>query len=128
MIQANSITSVMQAALATGLFVSTCDIKAPSGVFNASGAPDGNYSNVAGLTGIRCMRAPQSDIRIIATEMNSLSEILSVNESRVLLDAYYPAILPSYQAVVDGVAYDIKGVEHDSQSQMTRLRVELASL
>ncbi len=119
---------VMALALATGLFVSTCDIQEPSGFYNAAGAPDGTYVNVAGLTSITCMRAPISKMRIRADEKNSIPEILSVNESHVLLGAYHPAIQTNWRAVVDSVAYDIKGVEHDSQLQMSRLRVALVSL
>lgn len=129
MTQATSgIAAVMPSALATGLFVSLCDIQQPSGVFGASGAPDGNYTDVSGLTGIACMKAPPSIKRLTAMEQNSVPTILSVNQSHVLLDAYYPAIQTGYRAVVDSIAYDIKGVESDSQRVMTRLRVELVSL
>lgn len=122
------IASVVPAAVNTGRFVSLCTIQQPSGTFGASGAPDGTFTNVAGMVNIACMSAPVSNLRIIATEEKTLAEILATKPRHVLLAGYYPTIQTNYRAVVDGTAYDILGVESDSQAQMTRLMVRLASL
>ena len=56
----------------------------------------------------------------------------------VLLAGYFPALdlgwrgegtpKGEWQAIVDGWAYTIMGVESDSQSQMTRVQVKLETL
>ena len=66
--------------------------------------------------------------------MKSLEEILREGFRHLLLNGYYPQMTPDnqipqgWQAVVDGVTYEILGVEHDSQQQMTRLQVRLVQL
>ena len=129
--------SVMPEAIASGVFSSLCTIQEPTGELTGSGAPDltsgpnaNGYVDVAGLVDIPCMNAPQSPMRIIATETKSSSEIEKYNENHVLLSDYYPQIesQTNWRAVIDGVAYDINGAESDSQKQMTRLKVELASV
>lgn len=126
------ISQVMPQARATGLFVSLCTIQDPSGIFEAGGQPDGNYVDVAGLVAIPCMNAPTSEARITATEHRTVEQIRTDNSSHVLLNDFYPAVathwLTGARAVIDGVAYIIMGVEQDSQSQMTRLKVCLSTL
>lgn len=44
------------------------------------------------------------------------------------LNGYYPQILPeTMQAVIDGVVYPIRGVEHDGQHWITRIKVEITT-
>jgi len=132
-----AIAQVMPTAVATGLFVSLFTAQAPDGLLGPTGAPSGNYANVAGLVGIPCTAPPTSDERIQADEVRKLEEIIASELHHVLLDGYYPALdagwrgqgTPpgAWQAVVDGVAYIIMGVESDSQNQMTRVQVRLAT-
>ncbi len=122
------ILDVMPEALATGLFVSHCTIQAPDGIFVGSGQESGDWVDVEGLVNIQCMSAPISDSKILADEMKSLEETMAVNLRHVLLDGYYPQIEPGQRAVLDGVGWDILGAEADSQSQMTRLHLKLASI
>jgi hypothetical protein len=137
----NSVTSkaihaVMVNANASGLFVSLCTIQAPSGNVVGAGQPDGLYNNIAGLVNIPCTAPPQSTARILAGEQKALAEILQTQPKHVLLNGFYGQAvdnLPngfdgSCQAVIDGIGYDILGVEHDSQMQMTRMEVRLAEL
>lgn len=50
----------------------------------------------------------------------------SVLKRTVKLNGYYPTIqVRTHRAVVDGVAYLIRGVEHDSERYSTRLQVEV---
>ncbi len=120
---------------ASGLLVSLCTIQTPSGNLDAGGAPDGLYVDVPGLQGIACTAPPSGlSSSITATEIKALDQILSLNPSHVLLDGWYPQIKPTtapgsgMRAVIDGVPMDILGAESDSQHQMTRMEVRLATL
>lgn len=120
-----SIEAVMPELRRSGLLSSLCTITTPPGTFDAGGAPDPNaaYQDLAGHVNIPCMKAP-----IDASETKTLDEILSRNLSRMLLNDYYPEIIANYRAVVDGVDYDVLGVEHDSQHRMTRLTVSKVAI
>ena len=124
------ISDVMPTALASGLFVSLCTIQQWDGTLGASGAPDksaANWDDVTGLVDIQCMAPPEGLFQTIrATEAKTIAEILAMQPLHVLLDAFYPNIESDMRAVVDGTAYDIMGVEWDSQRIMTRLCVRLA--
>jgi hypothetical protein len=125
--QGITIADVMPMAIDTGLFVSLCTIQQPSGVLGSSGYPDGAWVIVAGLVDIACMAAPVGLAHVHATEVKG-AEVLGLQPKHVLLDSYYPTIVSKWRAVIDGVAHDIVGVEHDSQYQMTRMEVRLASI
>jgi len=45
-----------------------------------------------------------------------------------VLAGEYLAVTPVHRAVIDGTVYDISGVEHDSHSAMTRLRLRIVSV
>jgi hypothetical protein len=129
-----AIAGVMPAAVATGLFVSLATFQMPDGNFGPSGAPSNGYVNVAGLVNIPCMDAVPSTARVQATEVKDLEDIMSKGLRHMLLNGYYPEATPdgqipsSWRAIVDGTTYDILGVEHDSQQQMTRMELELVTL
>lgn len=126
------IAGVMPQALATGLFVSLCTIQSPDGTINPDGTPGEGFVDVAGLVNIKCMDAVPSDARIQATEKKTLQEILSAQYRHVLLGGYFPSILAGvgqgWRAVVDGIDYDLLGAEPDSQGQMIRLQLQLATV
>lgn len=125
----------MPEAATMGRFESLCTIQAPDGLFGPSGAPSGNYANVAGLIAIACQDEAPSMARIQATEVKALAEIMALNLRHVLLDGYYPTIAQNTQwratiTAADGVTvttYDILGAESDSQGQMTRMQVRLVT-
>jgi len=123
------IAAVMPEAIATGLFVSLCTIQQPSGTFDAGGAPDGLYVDVDGLQDIPCTAPPSSKKMAIASnEKKTMPQVEAFNFLHVLLSGYYPTILQSWRAVVDGDSFDIIGTEHDSQMQMTRLMVRVVTV
>lgn len=128
-----NVKQVMPQATSEGTFVSLCTIQQPDNVFTDSGFPSGTFVNIAGLVNIPCMKAPLSMLRIGATEIKRVDSIESLEPSHVLLNAYYPAIpqvtptRPSLRAIVDGINYEVMGVEHDSQLQMSRLTVRVAT-
>lgn len=130
--QAIGITGIMAEVLATGLLVSLCTVQSPPTTFSASGAPTGSYVDVPGLVGIRCMNAPSRIARIGATEERTEAQITDSNDGHVLLEGYYPTLdagwRDGWRAVIDGTDYDIRGVESDSQAQMTRVAVMVVTI
>lgn len=131
---AYEVSQVMPQAVATGSFTSLATIQKPDGLLGPSGAPSGTYTNVPGLVNIPCMDAVPSMARVQATEVKALADIMSKGLRHMLLNGYYPEStpdgqIPSYwRAVVDGITYDILGVEHDSQGTQTRLELQLVTL
>lgn len=125
------LSEVMPYFLSTGLPISTCDIQQPSGTFDAGGAPTGNYTPVAGLQGLVCMSAPESMGGFKGGEVKSATEILGMQYRHVLLGGYYPQIPEenaNWQAVVDGVTWDLISAESDSQHIMTRIELKQAEI
>ena len=126
------IASVIGEAYDTGLFTSLFTAQQPSGNLGPSGAPDGTWVAIAGLSNIPCMNAPVSETRIEATDVKSLQEILSTQVRHVLLYGYYPSLATgsenNWNALIDGVAWDILGAEPDSQKTMTRAHVRIAEI
>ena len=128
---AYEVEQVMPQAVQTSLFVSLCTFQQPDGIYGPSGAPSGTFVNVSGLVDIACMDSVPSEMRVQATEVRDLAEIMATGQRHMLLDGYYPEATPdgqiptNWRAVVDGVAYDILGVEHDSQNTQTRLEMKI---
>lgn len=134
-----AIRGVMPAALATGLFVSLFTAQQPVPTQGANGAIAFDYVDVAGLIAIPCMSSPESPGSIQATEVRALEEITAAELHHVVLNGYYPALDAGWRgenadgkgawiALIDGFRYEISGVESDSQSQMTRVQVKLATV
>ena len=125
---------VMPIAVSFQTFVSLCTVQQPDGLLNPDGTPSNVFLNVAGLVNIQCMDSVPSVARLQATEVKDLQEIMSKGLRHMLLNGYYPQSTPSgqiptdWRAIVDGITYDILGVEHDSQNQMTRLELQLVQV
>ena len=135
----DAILGVMPAAIATGLFVSLFTAQEPRPTQGPNGAIEFDYVNVAGLIDIACTAPPTSTSDIQATEVRALEDITASEMHHVLLAGYYPTLDAGWRgenadgkgawiALIDGFQYEISGVESDSQSQMTRMRVKLATL
>jgi hypothetical protein len=141
-----AVQNVMPAAIASGIFVSLFTAQEPIPTINSLGAVDFDYANVAGFVGIPCTAPPESTGGITATEVRALDEIVASELHHVLLNGYYPGldagwrgenadgkgawiafIAPSAAAPAVGFQYEIIGVESDSQSIMTRVRIKLAT-
>lgn len=130
------INAVMPAALNTELFVSLCTIQSPDAVINPDGTTTGTgsntFSDVAGLVNIPCMDSVPSVMRVQATEVKDLEEIMSKAYRHVLLNDFYEVLNTAaglgWRAIVDGVTYDLLGGEPDSQGQMTRLELQLVTV
>lgn len=104
-----------------------------------NGAIEFDYTDVTGLIDIPCTAPPESPASITATEVRALTEITASELHHVLLNGYYPTLDAGWRgenadgkgawiALIDGFNYEIAGVESDSQSTMTRVRVKLATV
>lgn len=134
----DAIVDVMPNALGTGitgstLMTSVCSFQEPSGVIVDGGSPDGIFVPVSGMQNIPCTKASPSTMRVQGTEAKSATQILGTLPFHVLLGGYFPQIVDQrvsdWQAIIDGVLYDILGGgEADSQSQMTRMEVRIATI
>ena len=139
MYQANDydISAVMPEAIASGLFVSLVTIQEPTGEQTSTGAPartggdtgDG-WNNVVGLIDIAAMNAPQSESRLTADQHKTTEMVEGFQLRHMLLAGWYPTIAENsnWRAIVDGTAWDILGVESDSQGTQTRLRLQVATV
>lgn len=132
---------IMPEVLNTGLTRSFCTIQEPDGTFTTDGAPSGNFVDVAGLVLIECMSAVLSADSIQATEARDLEEILSKSYRHIFLTGYYPVLISDalflgspggaqlgWQAIVDGISYNLLGAEADSQKTQTRLKLQLVTI
>jgi hypothetical protein len=135
--QSYTIDAVMPEALDSGLFVSLVTMQQPTGEQTADGSPllsggdsgDG-WNNVAGMIDIAAMNGPEADARLRAKQEKSMEMVEGFQFRHLLLGGYYPAIQEdaNWRAVVDGVAWDVTGVESDSQGTQTRLLLQIASV
>lgn len=116
----------MPAVRATGLQVSLATFQSPLQDFS-TGMQQNVWVDVAGLVDIACQLGPETDMSVVANEQRTQPMITATNLHRLELDDFYPTIEAGWRngwrVVVDGLPYDISGVEHDSQSQVTRLCV-----
>lgn len=115
---------VIAEAEATGRFVSFCTIQAHDGTLTVSGAPSpSGWANVTGYVNLPCIAAP-----IAAAEKKELGQETGIAMLHVILNGLCPAIETAMRAVLDGITYDILGVDNDSQKTMTTLDLRKAEL
>ena len=139
----NALAGVVAEVVDTGLLVSLFTARQPDGLFGPTGAPSGNYADVPGLTDLACMAAPPSTGSIQATETRALEEITASELHDVWLPGWYSALDAGWrgenangtgawicriQWMGEWFSYTIMGVESDSQTQTTRVKVKLATL
>lgn len=135
----SELLAVMPAVLATGLLSALCTIQRQNGTYSDSGQPDlteTGFANLPGHINLACMSAVPSVARVQATEVKQLRDILAKQFRHTLLKGYYPDIEQDDIAVITLVGpsapapirFDILGVESDSQQNMTRLELELATI
>ncbi len=82
-----------------------------------------DWTDVNGLVGLHCNKRP-----VTSNEVRTSDLVISHNAFRVSVLAYIPSVTTRMQAVIDGKAYNILGVESDSLSVMTYLTVEAVTL
>jgi len=104
-------------------FPSLATIQAVTLTQDSYGEPAEAWANLAGHVDIPCAIAPAS-----ARERASASMTVAETTHTTILAGEYLTVTPVHRAVVDGTVYDIVGVERDSHSTMTRLRLRIVSV
>jgi hypothetical protein len=136
---AAAIQNVMPTVTADLPWPSLCTFQEPVPTVGPTGAVEFDYVDVSGLIDIPCTAPPPSPASITATEVRALEEITAAELHHVLLNAWYPQLDAGWRgeaadgkgawiALIDGVSYEISGVESDSQEQMTRMTCKLATV
>ena len=101
-------------------YPSLCTIKSGTQTPDAWGQVQPAWSDMAGLIDLPCRIVARS-----TQERNTPAQVYVAATHHVALTGYYPSIREAMQAVVDGIPYNIEGVEWDGNRQMTRLFVRL---
>ena len=136
------VAAVMPAAVETGLFFSLATFQSSDAADFPDGFYSGDYQDVPGLVNLPCMAPPEASSSIQATEVKALADITSSELHHVLLNGYYATADMGWRNgwqlligdndgsgnLINGVVYDLLGVEADSQKQMTRCRVRLTTI
>jgi hypothetical protein len=120
------VQQVVGIAAAAGMFPNLCTIQSAATTINAMGAPVVTpFANMTGLVDIPCHSAPPAieDVRG-SDELRKVDRTDTRQMRHVLLAGYFPTIALSMRAVVDGVAWNIVGVESDAFDSQTRLMVQ----
>lgn len=106
---------------------SLCTIQTVNFTASASNQPvPTSATSIAAKTNIPCRLSALIDIRPSDDEIRTTEVQEKKVERTCKLSGYYSDIeVRTQQAVVDGVTYQIRGVEHDSQQFSTRLRLEV---
>ncbi len=104
------------------LFNKTVTIQINTPTPNDFGEPVPTWADLAGHVAIPCVMFPVTGGTKFKPEVN-----YDVGSQRIMLQGWYPAILPTMQAIIGGVTYPIDFVEQDSQDLLTQLIVRLVS-
>lgn len=112
-----------------GFYPSVATIEQATETRDSFGSPVLAWASVEGLSGIPCRVAPLT-IQTPTFSNEAKLELLTylTTTHHVALQGYYPQIETTMRAVIDGVIWDIQGVEHDGQGSTTRLRVNRVEL
>lgn len=102
--------------LQPNFYPSLCTIAIADTIQDEFGEEMGTLTPVAGMINIPSRLAPRG-----STELRSAQQIYAQATHHLALNGYYPGIDTEMSAQVDGVTYDIEGVEHDGNDEMTRL-------
>lgn len=110
-----------------GLFSSLCTIQQRTNVVSATGQSDlTDWNNIPDLVDIPCVFAIQRPaMPDQGATVRTPIQFGTMTQYHCLLDGYFPDILQSNQAVVNGNPYEIMAVESDSQNTQTRLAVRV---
>lgn len=114
--------------LGTTFWKHTCTIQTPPETFNEIGEPelaaDAGWVNLPGHDLISCNLAAQRALGEQQSEKRNAGSTYDAKTRHCQLNGYYPLITEGMRAVVDSVAYDIRGVVHSSAKVQTKLILE----
>lgn len=113
----------------SAFYPSTVTIQSSTVTRGAAGSEIKAWADVTGLVDIPCTIAPLSVTRDTSTaEVRTALQTYGVITHHMSLQGHYLGITAEMQAVSDGQAYDITGVEQDSHATMTRVWLREVSL
>lgn len=123
-----AIENVVPTVVNSGLCISLATFQLPDGL-TSGGFVSPAYSDVSGLINIPCTAPPLSTgSGFSADETKAQSEQSAHQEFHVWLAGWFPTARDVWRqggrVVIDGTAYDLTGVEWDSQQQQTRVRAK----
>lgn len=126
------LAAVMPMAIETGLFVSSASFSAPDTAQGPTGNRVGTFFAVNGLQDIPCQKVPFSRRNVAADTKRTVPDIETDQMFHVLLNGFY-SLVPSgpesgWIVNVDGIDYELKGSDSDSQSQMTRCKIRKVAI
>lgn len=101
-------------------YPSLCTIQLPDAIRDSVGQLIADPLALDGHVDIPCRISPRG-----AREVRTENQVYVNATHHVALGGYYPDITEAMSAVVDGVRYDIEGVEWDGNQIATRLYVRL---
>jgi hypothetical protein len=125
-----SINRIVPAMISTGLHKSLATFQAPP---RGPGFPGtAPWTDVPGLVNIPCQFGPEADDGEMAMEFRQQPQTTDTGLHRLEFRGYYPTLEAGWRSgwrvVVDGVAYDVVGIESDSQRVLTRAKVRLVTI
>lgn len=111
----------MLTRLQPNFYPSSCTIQEATEAADSYGQLIPTWGNLADHVAIRCRIAPNPPQS--GDEQRMQTQIYTVHSWLISFNGYYPAILETMRAVVDGMTYDIIQVQHDGNDKTTRLSV-----
>lgn len=114
---------LVTALQASGFYPSTCTIRRPSTTRSASGQVNGTLATLPGHADIPCRDAPMST-QGRGDEIRRADGTIVQTPRRVALAGYWPNIVESDVARIDGVDRPIVTVDHDDQARTTTITTE----
>ena len=108
----------MLTRLQPNFYPSSCTIQEATEAADSYGQLIPTWGNLAEHVDLNCRIAPEG-----GSEQRAQIQVYAIHQWRVALNGYYPTIIETMRAVVDGVTYEIEQVVHDGNDKMTRLSV-----
>lgn len=111
--------------LSTTFWRHTCTIQEASSTANEVGELEPTWSDLTGHTFISCNLAAAQAMGEQKSEQRRDNTTYDAKTRHCQLNGYYPLIGEGMRAVMDSVAYDIRGVVQSSAKVQTKLILEL---
>lgn len=111
--------------LETTFWRHTCTIQQATQTANEVGELEPTWANLASHADISCNLAAAEAMGEQKSEMRRDTSTYDAKTRHCQLNGYYPLIGEGMRAVIDGVAYNIRGVVQSSAKVQTKLILEL---
>jgi hypothetical protein len=102
-------------------YPSSCTLQQATESADSYGQLIPTWANFSGHVGISCRLSPGTPTS--GDELRTQVQIYTVHSWIIAFNDYYPDIIETMRAVIDGTSYEIEQVQHDGNNKTTRLRV-----